>query len=101
MLIVVIYIIPEGRAAGSFQFLNLHHYMGITDAWYEIFGVDMNRCGYDPQLLKNLLNAALLDAKCKGGNVMTFFCDEAYAEAAKECGFHCVGNYRCYQMHLT
>ena len=30
MLIVVIYIIPEGRAAGSFQFLNLHHYMGIT-----------------------------------------------------------------------
>ena len=31
MLIVVIYIIPEGRAAGSFQFLNLHHYMGITD----------------------------------------------------------------------
>ena len=30
MLIVVIYIIPEGRAAGSFRFLNLHHYMGIT-----------------------------------------------------------------------
>jgi len=25
-----IYIIPEGRAAGSFRFLNLHHYMGIT-----------------------------------------------------------------------
>ena len=31
MLIVVIYIIPEGRAAGFFQFLNLHHYMGITE----------------------------------------------------------------------
>ena len=27
MLIVVIYIIPEGRAAGSFRFLNLHHYI--------------------------------------------------------------------------
>ena len=32
MLIVVIYIIPEGRAAGSFQFLNLYHYMGITES---------------------------------------------------------------------
>jgi len=30
MLIVVIYIMPEGRAAGSFRFLNLRHYMGIT-----------------------------------------------------------------------
>ena len=30
MLIVVIYIIPKGQAAGSFRFLNLHHYMGIT-----------------------------------------------------------------------
>jgi len=77
------------------------YYTVAGDAWYEIFGVDMNRREYNPQLLKNLLNAALLDAKCKGGNVMTFFCDEAYEEAAKECGFHCVGNYRCYQMHLT
>ena len=77
------------------------YYTAAGDAWYEIFGVDMNRREYDPQLLKKLLSAALLDAKCKGGNVMTFFCDEAYEEAAKECGFHCVGNYRCYLMHLT
>ena len=30
MLIVVIYLIPAGRAAGSFRFLNLYHYTGIT-----------------------------------------------------------------------
>ena len=34
MLIVVIYIIPEGQPAGSFRFLNLHHYMGITLHFY-------------------------------------------------------------------
>lgn len=77
------------------------YYTAAGDAWYEIFGVDMNRREYDPQMLKNLLNAALRDAKRSGGNVMTFFCDEMYEEAAKECGFHCVGNYRCYQVHLT
>ena len=77
------------------------YYTAAGDAWYEIFGVDMNRREYDPQLLKNLLNAALRDVKRSGGKVMTFFCDEVYEEAAKECGFHCVGNYRCYQMHLT
>lgn len=77
------------------------YYTAAGDAWYEIFGVDMNRREYDPQLLKNLLNAALRDVKRSGGKVMTFFCDEVYEEAAKECGFHCVGNYRCYLMHLT
>ena len=40
MLIVVIYIIPEGRPADSFRFLNLHHYMGITLMTTEDFSAD-------------------------------------------------------------
>ncbi len=85
----------DGEARGAV------YYTAAGDTWYEIFGVDMNRREYDPQVLKKLLSAALLDAKCRGGKVMTFFCDEVYEALAVECGFHCVGNYRCYQMHLT
>lgn len=36
MLIEEIYVIPEGRAAGSFRFLNLHQYMGITGMYSTI-----------------------------------------------------------------
>lgn len=30
-------------------------------------------------------------------NRMTFFCEKEYEEIAQECGFHCVGNSRCFQ----
>lgn len=58
----------------------------------------MNQEAYNPELFKNLLNAALLDAKRRNGRFMTFFCDEEYEKATMECGFMCVGNNLCQGM---
>jgi len=52
-------------------------------------------------VFKELLQAALSDAKHRKGNVMTFFCDEEYEKVAKECGLECIGNYLCYKTHLN
>lgn len=78
------------------------YYRALTqvDGWFEIYGVDMTQGYYDPGLFKGLLNAALLDAKRRGGRFMTFFCDEEYEKAAIGCGFQCVGNNLCYKVHL-
>lgn len=76
------------------------YYMDALDGWFEIFGIDLNNNEYHPEVFKELLNAALLHAKSRGGKVMTFFCNEEGEEAAMECGFTCIGNYRCYKMHL-
>ena len=56
---------------------------------------------YDAGLFKELLQAALSDAKRRKGKVMTFFCDEEYEKAAKECGLECIGNYLCYKTRLN
>lgn len=77
------------------------YYTDEKDGWLEIFGIDINQGIYDPALYKELLYAALFDAKSRNGKVMTFFCDEEYEEVAKECGFKCVGNYLCYKIHLA
>ena len=77
------------------------YYMDANDGWFEIFGIDIDQGGYDPALYKELLYAALFDAKRKNGKVMTFFCDEEYEEVASACGFKCVGNYLCYKIHLA
>lgn len=77
------------------------YYTDAKDGWFEIFGVDIDRGIYDPVLYKELLYAALFDAKSRNGKTMTFFCDEEYEETAKECGFKCVGNYLCHKIHLA
>ncbi len=76
------------------------YYRDAGDGWFEIFGIDMDHGAYHPALFKELLNAALSDAKRRNGRFMTFFCDEEYEEAALACGFTCVGNYLCYKTHL-
>lgn len=76
------------------------YYMDALDGWFEIFGIDLNNNEYHPEVFKELLNAALVHAKSRGGKVMTFFCNEEGEEAAMECGFTCIGNYRCYKTHL-
>lgn len=76
------------------------YYMDALDGWFEIFGIDLNNNEYHPEVFKELLNAALLHAKSRGGKVMTFFCNEEGEKVAMECGFTCIGNYRCYKTHL-
>lgn len=76
------------------------YYMNADDGWYEIFGIDINNGEYSPALFRELLNAALRDAGIRGGRVMTFFCDEKYEVAARECGFICIGRYLLYKTHL-
>lgn len=76
------------------------YYMDASDGWFEIFGIDLHHHEYHAQLFKDLINAALLDAKNRGGKVMTFFCEEEGEQAALECGFVCVGKYLCYKVHL-
>lgn len=77
------------------------YYTDVKDGWFEIFGIDVDQGRYDPALYKELLYAALLDARSRNGKVMTFFCEEEYEETAKECGFKCVGNYLCHKLHLA
>ena len=77
------------------------YYTTAKGDWYEIFGIDMNYDEYDSDLFKELINAALADAKSRGGRVMTFFCDEEGEADAKECGFECVGKYLCFESHLS
>lgn len=48
---VAITIIPEGRAAGSFQFLNLHHYKGTTVQALEKHGMKDKGGTIDHQFL--------------------------------------------------
>lgn len=74
--------------------------LSLIDGWFEIYGIDMDHEDHDPELFKELLNAALLDAKRRNGRFMTFFCDEEYEKATMECGFMCVGNNLCYEAHL-
>lgn len=72
----------------------------IKDGWYEIFGMDLPCGEYHPELVKELLNAALADLKRRGSRAVTFFCEKEYGETVKECGFLCIGNYRCFRTLL-
>lgn len=76
------------------------YYRQCGEGWYEIYGIDIDQEKHDPELFRELLNAALRDAKRRDGRAMTFFCEEEYEKAALECGFECVGNYLCYKTHL-
>lgn len=74
--------------------------VALVDGWFELYGIDMSQEDNNPELFKELLNAALIDAKHRNGRFMTFFCDEEYEKATVECGFFCVGNNLCYKAHL-
>lgn len=76
------------------------YYTRAGDGWFEIFGTDMKDGVNDPDLLAELVNAALNDAKVRGGRFMTWFCEEENLEAAKRSNFMCVGKYVCYTAHL-
>ena len=84
----------EGRPQGAV------YYTDADDGWYEIFGIDIDHDKYDPELFRELLNAAIADTRRRGGRFMTFFCEKEYEETALECGFVCVGRYLCYKVHL-
>lgn len=77
------------------------YYWTGADGWFEIFGIDIDQDVYDRELVKELLQAALSDAKQRNGKVMTFFCDEEYEKVAVECGLECVGKYLCFKTVLN
>ena len=77
------------------------YYIDAKDDWFEIFGIDIDGHQKRPKLFRELVMAALQDAKGRGGKVMTFFCEKEEEEIVRECGFVCVGNYLCYKIHLN
>lgn len=91
---VVLVLERDGRPQGA------AYCKDLGKGWYEMFGVDIDGDRHDPALMRELLNAALAEAKRRNGRFVTFFCEEEYEETAKECGFQCVGSYRCYHIKL-
>ena len=77
------------------------YYMDACDGWFEIFGIDMDSGIFNQEVFRNLLSAALADAKSRGGRIMTFFCEEEGEQTALECGLRCIGRYLCYKTHLV
>ncbi|MBR5389965.1 MAG: hypothetical protein IK141_01515 [Clostridia bacterium] len=94
------WIIIGKETDGILQGAVYYRALALVDGWFEIYGIDMRQGDDDSQLFKELLNAALIDAKHRNGRFMTFFCEEEYEKAAMECGFLCVGNNLCYKAHL-
>ncbi len=76
------------------------YYSRIGDGWFEIYGIDMKKEANHAELFKELLTAALFDAKHKKGRFMTFFCEKECEKIAMECGFICIGNTLCYKIRL-
>jgi len=76
------------------------YYMDADDGWYEIFGIDTKDGAFDPGLFRELVGAALSEAKRRGGKYMTFFCGGESQALAEELGFTPVGRYVCFKKHL-
>jgi hypothetical protein len=76
------------------------YYTNADDDWFEVFGIDFRDGVYNPELFRKLINAALTDAKARGGKYMTFFCEDEGQEILEESGFVCVGKYLCYKKHM-
>lgn len=93
---IILVKVMDGEPQGAVYYRAL----ALLDGWFEIYGIDMNQEDYNPELFKELLNAASIDAKHRNGRFMTFFCDEEYEKAALECGFICVGNNLCFKAHI-
>lgn len=77
------------------------YFMDAEDGWFEIFGIDLPAGPRRPALFQELLQAALWEARARGGRVMTFFCEEEEEPLARACGLACVGNYQCYKTTLN
>ena len=60
------------------------YYMDADDGWYEIFGIDTKDGAFDPGLFRELVGAALSEAKRRGGKYMTFFCGGESQALAEE-----------------
>lgn len=84
----------DGAPQGAVYFTELN------EGWFEIFGIDLDQGQNDPDTFKELLSAALADAKRRNGRFMTFFCEEEHEAAAQECGFECIGGYRCFTTRI-
>ncbi|MDE7284118.1 MAG: hypothetical protein K2N85_11150 [Lachnospiraceae bacterium] len=85
----------EGKAAGA-----IYSRIFEDKTMSEIFGVDFPDGIYDGKVYRELLTAALNDEKRRGTKHMVFFCDEESQSDALACGFHCVGEYVCFQKKL-
>ena len=75
-------------------------YFREDESMSEIFGVDFANCTYDSAVCRALLTAALNDGKRNGTKHMVFFSDGASQVDVIACGFHCVGEYVCFQTTL-
>ena len=85
----------EGKAAGA-----IYSRIFEDKTMSEIFGVDFPNGIYDGRVYRELLTAVLNDEKRRGTKHMVFFCDEESQSDALACGFHCVGEYVCFQKKL-
>ena len=74
------------------------YYRDLKDNWLEIFGIDIDNDEYNPSVFKELLETAVVSAKQRNAEFITFFCEEEYEEITKECGFLCIGNYLCFKV---
>ncbi len=76
------------------------YYMDVNDGWFEIFGIDGRDDPFDPAVFRDLLIAALNDAKERGGKWMTFFSEAEGQRIVQEVGFVCAGEYVCYKKRM-
>lgn len=88
-------LLREGKAAGA-----IYSRIFEDKTMSEIFGVDFPDGIYDSRVYRELLTAVLNDEKRRGTKHMVFFCDEESQPDALTCGFHCVGEYVCFQTKL-
>lgn len=88
-------LLREGKAAGA-----IYSRIFEDKTMSEIFGVDFHDGIYDSRVYKDLLTAVLNDDKRRGTKHMVFFCDDESQSDALACGFHCVGEYVCFQKKL-
>lgn len=86
--------ICSGEAVGSV------YCMDCDDGWFEIFGVDMKDCAFDPVAFEQLLTAALNAAKQSGGKIISFFCEKHEQETVSKLGFKFIGEYLCYKKQI-
>ena len=87
--------VQDGQAVGCV------YYVRNNPEWFEIFGSDAQEGREDPLLVRDLLRQALSCAKQQGGKYRTFFCSGREVPAAEEAGFRKIGEYVCYEKHLS
>ncbi len=84
--------LQDGKAIGAIYFM-----VSEDKNADEIFGVDFLAGGYDSEVHKALLTAALNHEKKRGVSYMIFFNGEESQKDTCECGFRCVDEYICFK----